>query len=162
MIDPFKKLMHPEKFVEKIDVKKICASPKIYKNGVDKYKEKILAGEAIRPIVVLKHPQEDLFAVLDGHHRFYAFSEIGAKDIEAAVIRSNKFLFDRTKEGWLQPTPRMTKFIRIPAMVFTRYVNNFVKNPKKVFQSSKSIIAKYKNGINLLKNIRKKTEKKPS
>lgn len=145
MIDPFEKLVQPEKHKEKIDMRKIVAAPKTYKKGVEKYKEWILAGKTVRPIVVLKHPDEDVYAVLDGHHRFYAFLELGFQDVDAAVIRSRtKFLFNRTKDGWLQPTPRMTKFIRTPAIVLAKYVNSFVRNPRKLLKSSRSVLSKFK------------------
>jgi uncharacterized ParB-like nuclease family protein len=140
MINPFKKFLHPEKYKEKIEISKIVASPKLYKKGVEKYKEKILSGETIKPIVVLKHPHEDYYAVLDGHHRFYAYYELGSKELEVAVIRTRtKFLFNRTKDGWLQPTPRMTKFVHIPAIVLSKYINSFVKNPRKILAARKSL-----------------------
>lgn len=152
MINPFQKLMHPEKFVEKIEIKKVVASTKAYRKGVEKYKEQISAGKPVRPIVLLKHPEQDFYAVLDGHHRFYAFCELGFQNVDAAVIRSKtKFLFDRTKEGWLQPTPRMTKFIRIPAINLAKYVNNFIKNPRKNLQSTRGVIAKLKSRISSLR-----------
>jgi hypothetical protein len=163
MINPFQKLMHPEKFKEKISIDKIGASAKIYRKGVEKYKERILAGEFIRPIVVLKHPHEDMYAVLDGHHRFYAQSELGMKEIGAAVIRSRThFLFNKTKQGWLQPTPRITKFVRIPSFVIAGYLNSFARNPKKLIRSSKLLIGKSKGGIGLLKKIQFKRKKPTS
>lgn len=161
MKNPFAKIMHPEKYTEKIDIKKVVAAPKFYKKGVEKYKEKISAGEKVKPIVVLKHPHEDLYAVLDGHHRFYAFLELGFQDVEVAVMRSNKFLFNRTKEGWLQPTPRMTKYIHIPTKVLARYVNNFMKDPKKHLKSTRHVLIEFKSRIALLRKKKpKETELK--
>lgn len=151
MIKPFEKFINPEKHAEKIDIKKIVAAPKLYRPGVEKYKEKILAGKAIRPIVVFKHPHEDLYAVLDGHHRFYAFLELGAQTVDAAVMKSNKFLFNRAKDGWLQPTPAMTKYIRVPAITFAKYINNFVRNPKHL-KLSKKHLENLKSKISSLKN----------
>jgi len=151
MKNPFAQLLHPEKYKEKIEIKKIVAAPKFYRKGVDKYKEKILAGDSIKPIVVLKHPHEDLYAVLDGHHRFYAFYELGFQEIEAAVIKTNtKFLFNKTKEGWLQPTPKMTRYIHIPAIILGKYVNSFVKNPRKILAARPSL-PKLKSPFTFLK-----------
>ena len=162
MKNPFAKLVHPDKYVEKLDIKKVVAAAKFYRKGVDKYKEKILAGEKIRPIVVLKHPVEDLYAVLDGHHRFYAFLESGFQTVEVAVMKSNKFLFEKTKSGWLQPTPKMTKYIHIPTIVLARYVNNFVKSPKKLAKSTKSALTTFKTKISSLRKKKMKEEKKVS
>lgn len=159
MNNPFEKLIRPEKYTEKIDIKKIVAAPKLYKKGVEKYKEKILATEKIRPIVVLKHPHEDIYAVLDGHHRFFAFLELGFQSIEVAVMRSNKFLFDRTKEGWLQPTPMMTKYIQIPKIVLAKYVNDFIRDPRKPLKYTRHVLTKFKTKIVVL---RKKKNKETS
>lgn len=156
MRNPFAKIMYPEKFVEKVDIKKVVAAAKFYRKGVDKYKEKISAGEPIKPIVVLKHPTEDIFAVLDGHHRFYAFLELGFQNIDVSVMKSNKFLFNRTKEGWLQPTPRMTKYIHIPSIVLAKYVNSFVKDPKKLTKSTRAALDNFKTRI---ASLRKKKPK---
>jgi len=156
MKNPFAKLVHPEKYVEKVDIKKVVAAPKFYKKGVEKYKEKISSGQTVKPIVVLKHPTEDLFAVLDGHHRFYAFLELGFQNIDVAVMRSNKFLFEKTKDGWLQPTPKMTKYIHIPTIVLSRYVNNFISNPKEKLKFTKAALAKVKTRISTLRKKKPK------
>jgi hypothetical protein len=151
MIKPFEKLLHPEKYAESIEIKKIVAAPKLHKDGVERYKKHILEGKSIKPIVVLKHPHEEVYAVLDGHHRFYAFLELGAQTIDAAVIRSNKFIFNKTKDGWLQPTPAMTKYIHVPVLVFAKYINEFIKKPKKHLKISKIDFEKFKYRISSLK-----------
>ena len=141
MKNPFEKLVHPEKHTEKVDIKKVVAAQKFYRKGVDKYKEKISAGGTVKPIVVLKHPEQDLYAVLDGHHRFYAFSELGFQEINVAVMRSNKFLFDKTKDGWLQPTPTMTRYVHIPSLVLATYVNSFISDPSKLIKSTRTALS---------------------
>jgi hypothetical protein len=144
MINPFKKFTNPAKYSQKIDINKIVAAPKLHKKGVEKYKEIIQSGKSVRPLIVLKHPHQDLYAVLDGHHRFYAFLELGNTTVDAVVVRSNKALFGLTKKGYLQPTPRMTKYIHIPLLVFTKYVNNFVRHPVRLIKSTKSVVTKIK------------------
>lgn len=152
MIKPFEKLINPEKHAESIEIKKIVAAPKLHKDGVERYKKQILDGKMVKPIVVLKHPTEEAYAVLDGHHRFYALLELGATTVDAAVISSRtKFLFNRTKDGWLQPTPAMTKYIHVPVLVFARYINEFVKKPKKHLKISKTDFEKFKYKISSLK-----------
>lgn len=144
MINPFTKFAHPYKYCVKVDVNKIVAAPKLHKKGVEKYKEIILSGKAVRPIILLKHPHQDLYAVLDGHHRFYAYLELGITTVDAVIVRSSKVLFGLTKKGYLQPTPRMTKYIHIPLLVFSRYVNKFIRQPVKLVKSTKSAVTKLK------------------
>jgi len=152
MINPFEKLINPEKHSQRIEIKKIVAAPKLHREGVERYKKHILDGKPIKPIVVLKHPTEEMYAVLDGHHRFYALLELGAQTIDASVISSRtKFLFNRTKEGWLQPTPAMTKYIHAPVLAFAKYINEFVKKPKKHLKISKIDFEKFKCRISSLK-----------
>ena len=158
MINPFEKLIYPEKHSQKIEIKNIVAAPKLHREGVDRYKKQILAGKNVKPIVVLKHPDREVYAVLDGHHRFYAFLELGYKRIDAAVIKSNKLLFNTAKDGWLQPTPEMTRFIHVPALAFKKYVNDFVKNPKKHIRYSKKSFVKLKSKISSLKKKGKMQE----
>lgn len=144
MINPFRKFTSPQKYSQKIKIDKIVAVPKLHKKGVQKYKELILSGKAVRPIIVLKHPEKDLYAVLDGHHRFYAFLELGISEIDVAVVRSNKALFSLTKRGYLQPTTRMTKYIHIPILVFSRYVNSFVRHPVRQIKATRAVVGKLK------------------
>lgn len=144
MINPFTKFAHPQKYSVKVDIKKIVAAPKLHKKGVEKYKEIIQSGKSVRPIILLKHPHQDLYAVLDGHHRFYAYLELGNMTVDAVVVRSSKALFGLTKKGYLQPTPRMTKYIHIPLLVFTKYVNKFVRQPVRLVRSTKSVVSKLK------------------
>ncbi len=40
--------------------------------------------EKMELIFVVKHPRKKLFAFLDGHHRYYAYKELGLKYISSA------------------------------------------------------------------------------
>jgi hypothetical protein len=142
MVNPFKKFANPKKYAEKIDIKKVISVPKVYRKGVERYKKIILSGKPVRPIILLKHPTEDLYAVLDGHHRFYAYLELGFPTVDAVVVKSHKHLFDMTEKGVLQPTPRMTKFIRVPVLIFSKYVNKFIKTPFKLLKSTERALSK--------------------
>ncbi len=142
MINPFKKFTSPQKYAQKIDINKTVSVPKLHKKGVEKYKEIIQAGKPVRPIILLKHPKQDLYAVLDGHHRFYAFLELGNSSVEAVVVRSGVALFGLTKRGYLQPTPRMTKYIHIPLLVFTKYINSFVRHPVAQIKATRAVVSR--------------------
>jgi|GEM_PF-3480259 len=60
----------PWKYVVRLPLEKLTADPKVSLQGVEFYKQKIVNGEKLRPIIVVKHPRKDAYAVLDGHHRF--------------------------------------------------------------------------------------------
>jgi len=139
-------LINPGKYKESIKLEKIVAAPKVYSEGVDRYKRKISTCEDIGTIVVVKHPREDLYAVLDGHHRYWAKREMAAigattKDIECAVIPDLLgLLFYLTKEGALQPPEEFTRYIRVPLMRLMDYLNEFLDNPGKLLRDIKRII----------------------
>jgi hypothetical protein len=129
--------INPEKYKEKISVDKIVADPKISRIGVKRYRIILSKGKSLGTIIVIKHPREDIYAVLDGHHRFYAQLEYGIKEIECAVVGNfSSFMFYLTKDGWFQPSKEVTEYIRIPILKFREdlddYLNEFLKDPKKV------------------------------
>lgn len=130
--------------LQKINIQNIVADPKVFRKGIDRYKEKILKNEKIKPIRVLKHPKKDLYAVLDGHHRFYAFLEAGITEIECSVIKAPTFLFDGTAKGWLQPHPAITKNVRIPMKRFTNYMIQFRKYPEKLLKVSRKPLIRFR------------------
>ena len=93
-------------------------------------------GKSLGTIIVIKHPRKDVYAVVDGHHRFYAQLEYGVKEIDCAVIGNfSSFMFYLTKDGWFQPSKGVTEYLRIPALRFKKdlekYLNKFLKNPEK-------------------------------
>jgi hypothetical protein len=126
---------------QKISIKKIASDPKIHREGVERYIEKIKGNEPIKPITLIKHPVEDLYAVLDGHHRFYAYAETGAEEVDAIVIKSPvSLLFRGTRSGWFQPTPRVTKYFREPMKVLVRYMRSFMGSPRVMLKKTRERI----------------------
>jgi len=126
---------------QKISIKKIVADPKVLRKGVERYIEKIKNNEPIKPLIVFKHPVEDLYAVLDGHHRFYALAETGAQEVDCLVIRSPlSFLFNGTKSGWFQPSPKVTKYLRMPMKVLVKYMKKFMKSPREMLKKTSAKI----------------------
>ncbi len=77
-IDVFSKT---EKYLVRLSIEKIVADPKVSPEAIDLYKKKIEKGEKITPIIVVKHPKYDVYAVLDGHHRYYAYLELSKKEV---------------------------------------------------------------------------------
>jgi hypothetical protein len=120
-------LKNPEKYAEYISIKKIVADSKVYSEGVKKYENRIRNGDDIGTIIVIKHPKKELYAVLDGHHRYWAQKEMGIKEIKCAVIQDYfGLLFSVTKEGLLQPTKEFTKYLRVPFKKIENYLYEFL------------------------------------
>jgi len=120
-------LKDPEKHAENISIEKIVADSKVYSEGVKRYENKIRHGEDIGTIIVIKHPKKELYAVLDGHHRYWAQKEMGIKKIKCAVIRDHLgLLFSATEDGLLQPTKEFTKYVRVPFKKIENHLYEFL------------------------------------
>ncbi len=107
--------VNPKKYAVCLPVEKIVADTKVSREGIETYKEKIRKNEEMDPLIVVKHPRKDIYAVLDGHHRYYAYVELGKKKIDCAVAGDySNVVFYLTENGYLQPTAQFTKNIRRP------------------------------------------------
>jgi hypothetical protein len=150
---------HPEKYSVRLPISEIIADTKVDPDGVKRYKEWLSAGKQLRPIVVVKHPHKNLYAVVDGHHRFFAQLEFGIPAIQCAIIHDFiGFMFHLTKEGWLQPHPTFTKHVRVPILEFhqkldqslnrelrtnmKQFLVNFHQNPEKLIVIFREIMEK--------------------
>ena len=108
-------LFNPRKYARSIAIDKIIADKKVSRDGVEYYKKKIEANESIEPIVVVKHPRSDVYAVLDGHHRYWAYKELGKETIDCAVAENySSVIFYLTEHGYLQPGIETTEHLRLP------------------------------------------------
>ncbi|MEE8322508.1 MAG: ParB N-terminal domain-containing protein [Candidatus Bathyarchaeia archaeon] len=149
--------LFPEKYSVPLPIDQIVADAKVDADGVIRYKEQLASGKQLRPIVVVKHPRKDLYAVVDGHHRFFAQIEFGQKDIDCAVIQDFVgFMFQLTKDGWLQPHPAFTKHVRVPILEFhqkldqsinqdlrqnlKQFLADFNQNPEKLIEKLREVI----------------------
>jgi ParB-like chromosome segregation protein Spo0J len=84
-------------------------------------------NENIDHIIVFRHPEKDLYAVLDGHHRYYAYAELGKKQIKCALAGGfSSVIFYLTENGYLQPASQFTKEIRQPAKRFHKNLKEFL------------------------------------
>ena len=140
MTNLLKAISNPNKYAIELPINKIVADNKIEKKGIQKIINDIESGKSIKSIVVVKHPEKEYFAVLDGHHRYWALRELGKSTIKCAVVEDSIGLgFYLTKEGVFQPNPIITKHIRIPIKRFNQYFINFLKNPEKLFKKTKKL-----------------------
>ena len=127
--------MNPDKYAVQIPLEKIIADIKIDEQGIERYKNLIQSGKTIKSLLVVKHPRKDFYAVLDGHHRYWAYKQLGYQNVNCAIIKDYIGLgFFITKEGGFQPDPKITKYLRIPLKQFTEYINEFIKNPENLLQ----------------------------
>lgn len=120
--------INPEKYSRPLDIQKIVADSKVSRQGVEFYKKKIANNEKMEPIIVVKHPRKDIYAVLDGHHRFHASYEMGKKTIDCALAgdfsRVNYYL---TKNGYFQPNVKTTENLRQPAKKLHHNLKQFLE-----------------------------------
>jgi len=136
-------LVNPRKYAKPIAIDKIIADTKVSGEGVEYYKKKIEANEPIDPIVVVKHPRLDVYAVLDGHHRYWACRELGKETIDCALAEDySSVIFYLTEHGYLQPSAEATEHLRLPA--------------KKMHENLKQFL----EGFLIKEKIKKKQEKR--
>lgn len=130
-------LLCPEKYCETLSTDQIVADTKVDLDGVARYVTQIQAGRQLRPIVVVKHPRTTLYAVIDGHHRFFAHLASRQLTINCVVIPDlTGLLYELSKEGWLQPPTSVTKYLRRPFLEFQNTIRQqllaFEKDPNKL------------------------------
>ncbi len=136
-IEPIDVFFNPKKHKVSISVKTIIADKKVYREGVERYKNMLKLGSDIGTIVVVKHPEKDLYTVLDGHHRFWALKEMKFNEIKCAVIQDPfGILFGLTKDGYLQPTVELTQYFVVPLKKFEEQFNEFRKRSFSFFTNS--------------------------
>lgn len=122
----------PKDWERWIEIDKIIADAKVYSDGVKMYEEMMKRDEETGLIVLVKHPSKDLYAVLDGHHRFHAYLKLGVKEVPCIVLPAMiGFLFDITKEGVLQPTEEFTKYVRVPFKKIESFLIRFLDRPEE-------------------------------
>ncbi len=121
--------INPSKYSVCLPVEKLVADSKVSRQGVEIYKQKIANNEKINPLIVVKHPRKDLYAVLDGHHRYYAYLELGRKEIDCALAGDySSVIFYLTEHGYFQPSPEITEGLRQPAIKLHQNLKQFLTN----------------------------------
>jgi hypothetical protein len=128
---------NPEKYLLRLPMEKIVADTKVDPEAIEIYKKRIQNGEKIAPIIVVKHPKFDVYAVLDGHHRYYALLELGKKEVNCALAGDfSSLMFYMTQHGYFQPKPetkeeKQKNIIHLHENV-QDFLQNFLKDPNKV------------------------------
>ena len=128
---------NPQKYLLRLPIERIVADTKVDQEAIEMYKKKIQNGDKIAPIIVVKHPKFDVYAVLDGHHRYYALLESGKKEVNCALAGDfSSLMFYMTEQGYFQPKPEtkeenQKKIIHLHENV-QDFLQNFLKNPDKL------------------------------
>ena len=128
---------NPEKYLLRLPIQKLVADTKVDPEAIEMYKKKIQNGEKIAPLIVIKHPKFDVYAVLDGHHRYYALLEMGRKTVNCALAGDfSSVVFYMTEHGYFQPKPEtkeenQKKLIRLHENV-QDFLQNFLRDPDKI------------------------------
>lgn len=133
---------NPEKYMVRLPIDKIIADSEVSREGVEKYKQKIKKKEKVAPIIVVKHPRFEAYAVLDGHHRYYAYLELGKKEINCALAGDfSSVMFYLTEHGFFQPKKEIREEMRKPIPLFHKnidgFLHSFLKDPNKPKQPEK-------------------------
>lgn len=128
---------NPEKYLMCLPIEKIVADTKVSAEAIELYKQKIKKGEKIAPIIVIKHPRFDVYAVLDDHHRYYAILEMGRKEVDCALVGDfSSVMFYLTEHGFFQPNPETKGEMRKPVLQLHEniqdFLQNFLKDPDKL------------------------------
>jgi len=144
MVTFIKAYTNPNKYAQDISINNIVADVKVDFNGIKKIISDIESGKELKAIVIVKHPKKNYYAVLDGHHRFWAKKILGYKKIKCAVIEDMIGIgFHLTKNGIFQPDPKITKYIRIPLKRVYTYMSEFIKDPEHLIKKMNKIIEKF-------------------
>ena len=135
MTDLFRAYTSPDKHALELPIDHIVADTKVHEGWVNELTNNCDHPSEFKAIVVVKHPKQEIYAVLDGHHRFEAAKRSGMTTIKAAVVDDYIGLgFHLTKHGTFQPPAEVTKYIRVPIKRFTIFMERFLKSPREVLQ----------------------------
>jgi hypothetical protein len=146
MVTFLKAYTNPNKYAKNILTKEIVADTKVDFKGVNRVISEIESGKSLKAIVIVKHPKKNYYAVLDGHHRFWAQKILGFNKIKCAVIEDFFGIgFHLTKNGIFQPDPKITKYIRIPLKRIYVYITEFINEPEKIIVKMNNIKKKLIN-----------------
>ncbi len=137
--------VHPTKYLLWLPITKIVADKKVQRLIIEHYKRKIRKGDDIRPIVVIEKPNREIYAVWDGHHRYYAYLELGIKAVRCAYAGNlSGLLFFMVEHGFFQPTSEVVidPFLTV---VINReyYLRKILKPPNLCFQKLRNHVLKF-------------------
>ena len=91
--------------------RKVIADTNAHRQIVECYRCKIANGESILPIVVIKNPGKDIYAVLDGHYRYYACLESVIEEMKCAFAGDfSSLVVLAARYGFFQSAGEITEY----------------------------------------------------
>jgi hypothetical protein len=121
---------HPEKYLLRLPTRNVVADSKVSREIVNRYVKKIKDGKVLEPIIVFKHSKSDLFAVVDGHHRYQAYIECEKKEINCTLegvipdiifkIIRRGYLQNKSKKGG-NPMPAHERVFSVIRLFFKQF-----------------------------------------
>jgi hypothetical protein len=135
MTDLFRAYFDPGKHAQELPIELVVSDEKVDEEHVARIARGGMDPSTMRPIVVIKHPKEQVYSVIDGHHRFSLIRGMGCDTIRAAVVDDYVGLgFYLTKKGVFQPTREFTKYVRVPVKRFIWWTTGFLKDPRSLLK----------------------------
>jgi hypothetical protein len=136
MTDLLRAYTFPGKYAKELPIDSIVSDNKVDDNWVNEMVQSMEDPSTMKPIVVIKHPKREIYAVLDGHHRFMAIKRTGASSVRGAVVDDYIGLgFHLTSKGTFQPQPEFTRYVRVPLKRFASFMERFLKDPEGVLRN---------------------------
>ena len=119
---------NPQKYLICLPIDKLVADTKVSQEAIALYRQKIKNGQKIAPLIVVKHPRFDVYAVLDGHHRYYALLETGKKMVDCALAGDfSSVMFYLTEHGFFQPNLGAKGEMEKPVLQLHENIQEFLK-----------------------------------
>jgi hypothetical protein len=120
------RIFNREKYVERIPLEKLVASPTVGEEGTERYYEKFKLNDAdFYPFLVVRKRDKDVYAVWDGLHKYWGAVKYASEarpgsgrtakewKMPCAVVDSNyDVLFYMVKDGHFQFGPHFTRYVR--------------------------------------------------
>jgi hypothetical protein len=133
--DLFRAYAMPDRYAKEVPLDRIVCDSKVDVDLVERMRDGIDDPATVKAIVLIKHPREEVYAVLDGHHRYHALMATGIKTIRAAVVDDYIGLgFKLTRKGVFQPSAEFTKFVRVPLKTFLAFMERFLREPNRILR----------------------------
>lgn len=121
----------PDDYTRWVRMDEIECDSVVHIPKVRKFIELLKEGKRFPPIQAIRHPlypEVRKYAVLNGHHRYFAYKALGRKRIQVIVIEGGTYgvLYELTKRGVFQVNDKYQAFIRNPVEKWFR--KRFIKD----------------------------------
>ena len=122
--------------------RKVKADTNVHRQIVECYRCKIANGESVLPIVVIKNPGKDIYAVLDGRHRYHArvCLEWGIREMKCAFAGDfSSLVVLVARYGFFQSSGEITEYNLVVQVGIRHYLGKGLKYPRMFFQELRTL-----------------------